>query len=155
MLRITVNGGGTTNDKFGFSQIDFVGYMQSSNFYNTAGTTGGTGLNGYEAAIQAASGALGPYWIPSGPSGGFIEFDDNLSVSGAKSFSMSLLGRSGLTNTAGPKIRHSSGIWNNTTDKISTMEFNLLYGTTGAWGRTIGGGALTLSSYFTVYGSKK
>jgi hypothetical protein len=154
LLVVTVNGGGSGTSKFGFSNLDFIGYMQVSNFYNTAGTVGGTNLNGYEAGIQAATGQLGPYFIPSGPSGGFIEFSDNLSVGGAKSFSMSLLGRGGINANQGPKIRHMSGIWDNKVDKISTMEFNLLYGTTGAWGRTIGGGAFTLSSLFTVYGSK-
>ena len=67
---------------------------------------------------------------------------------------MSLLGRSGISNTSGPRIRHASGIWNNTADKISTIEFSLLYGSSGAWGRTYGGGAFTMSSYFTVYGSR-
>jgi len=60
-----------------------------------------------------------------------------------------VLGRGSISSTSGPRIRHVSGIWNNTTDAISSIEFNLLYGSTGAFGN----GAFS-ATYFTIYGSK-
>jgi hypothetical protein len=148
-LVITVNGGGAGTSKFGYSNTDFIGYIGASSFYGGGGT-GGTELSGYLGGIQANNGGtIGPFLIPSQPSGGFIEFDDNLATSGGKSYSMTVLGRGSISTTSGPRIRHVSGIWNNTTDAISSIEFNLLYGSTGAFGN----GAFS-ATYFTIYGSK-
>jgi hypothetical protein len=88
--------------------------------------------------------------VPSGPSGGYIEIFDNLS-STAKSYNLVANGRQSISSTAYPKIKFVTGIWDNT-DPISSMTFQLLYGSTGAFGRLIGG-SLQVSTYFTILGS--
>ena len=60
-------------------------------------------------------------------------------------------GRGGISTIAGPMIKFVNGVWDNTAP-ISSITFELLYGSAGAFGATLGGGTV-LSTYFSVIGS--
>jgi hypothetical protein len=146
----SVNGGGSGTDKFGYGQLQFIGYAASS-FYTGSGP-GGTDLAGYEASAYSAGYTdPGLFIVPSGPSGGTLEIFDNLS-STAKSYNLTVQGRGSIATTAYPKIKFVTGLWNDPSP-ISSFKLELLYGSAGAFGRVVIPGVLTVGTSITVLGS--
>lgn len=149
MLLITVNGGLTPNARH--ASQGYIGYMEQSNFWATAHSgvpqASGTEYKGLVgSALGSASPFLGTFRRINSTAAGNIEFFDNLSTTGAKSFISDYTGRT-LSNW--PIMEKSYGTWDNI-NPISSITFDLLYGSTGSFGNS---GNQYVATYFTVLGS--
>lgn len=149
MLLITVNGGVTSDARY--ATQGFIGYMEQSNFYATAHSgvsqASGTEYQGLVGgALGSASQFFGTFRRINSTVAGSIEFNDNLSTTGGKSFTSDYTARTGSNF---PIIEKSYGTWDNTSP-ISSITFDLLYGSTGSFGNSTN---QYVATYFTVLGS--
>lgn len=148
-LLITVNGGVTSDARY--ATQGFIGYMEQSTFYATAHSgvsqASGTEYQGLVGgALGSASQFLGTFRRINSTVAGSIEFNDNLSTTGGKSFTSDYTAR---TSSNFPIMEKSYGTWDNTSP-ISSITFDLLYGSTGSFGNSTN---QYVATYFTVLGS--
>lgn len=147
-LLISVNGGAAD---FRYATQGFFGYFEQSNFYATAHSgvsqASGTEYQGLVGgALSSPTTWCGTFRRINSTAAGCIEFFDNLSTTGGKSFTSDYTGRSGSNF---PIMEKGYGTWDNTSP-ISSITFDLIFGSTGSFGNSTNQFAAT---YFTVLGS--
>lgn len=148
LLSVTVNDQ-AANAKY--ASQGYIGYMEQSTFWATAhsGVSQASGTE-YQGLVGGALGSTTQFLIPlrriNSTVSGYIEFNDNLSTTGGKSYVSDYTARTGANF---PIIEKAYGTWDNI-NPISSITFDLIFGSTGSFGNST---SQFVATYFTVLGS--